>query len=413
VGVKRGVIKKFAELSIALGCLISGVPVIKGKPGSRQIEKLKAAIVAARKSGQLSDTAKRIVVQLGLLSDCNLFGPLAGHPLPADIGFVRAARLARRFLGETMPVTWRIHTSITNDRADEVCAFLSDLGDKVQLVTGNTHLTSLPDPPGPEEGEAAGVALTTLQDATHTLSRADLVYAKREVELWQFPRLLYFSREHYDVSYWMPLIEERVPVLNRGCLFVPAGAIKFIKATLPGLDLESKKAGMFVRPDSGLKFFTGFVLDITPADSWDEIYRAIYQEAHPSDRTMVCLSLARDLEPTEWRFWIVNRKVVASSPYSWGGPVPWSEPPAGAVAVAEAMAANPWQPDLAFVVDVVQTIDDQKFWVNEINAASTSGIYNVPLGDLLPALRDIAIKEATGEVEFSEACRLSPDEWLY
>jgi len=306
-----------------------------------------------------------------------------------------------------MSVNWRIHTAVTKDRADEVCAFLSGLGDKVQLVTGSTHLNSLPYPPG--EDEVTGIALTTIQDATFVLMIVDKEFAK----LWQFPRLLYFSRERYNVSYWMPMIEEKVPVLNRGCLFVPAGAIKFIKATLPGLDLESKKAGLFVRPDSGLKLFTGFVLDITPADSWEEIYRAIYQEAHPADRTMVCLSLARDLEPTEWRFWIVNRQVVASSPYSWEGPVPWSAPPLGAQAVAELMAANPWQPDLAFVVDVVQTKDDQKFWLNEINAASTSGIYNVPLGDLLPALRGIAIKEATGEVEFSEACRLSPDEWLY
>ena len=312
-----------------------------------------------------------------------------------------------------MPVTWRIHTAVTNDRADEVCAFLSGLGDKVQLVTGTKHFTSLPDPPVPEEGEITGLALTTLQDATYVLSAPDPAWTNAPIELWQFPRLLYFSWERYNVSYWMPMIEEKVPVLNRGCLFVPAGAIKFIKATLPGLDLESKKASLFVRPDSGLKIFTGFVLDITPADSWEEIYQAIYQEAHPSDRTMVCLSLAQVLEPVEWRFWIVNRKVVASSPYSWHGSMPWSAPPPGAQAVAEAMAANPWQPDLAFVVDVVQTTDDQKFWLNEINAASTSGIYNVPLGDLLPALRESAIKEATGEVEFSEACRLSPDEWLY
>ncbi|QOX81029.1 ATP-grasp domain-containing protein (plasmid) [Trichlorobacter lovleyi] len=306
-----------------------------------------------------------------------------------------------------MPVTWRIHTAITKDRAGEVCAFLSGLGDKVQLVAGHTDFNSLPYPPG--EDEITGVALTTIQDATFVLMTVDKEFAK----LWQFPRLLYFSRERYKVSYWMPMIEEKVPVLNRGCLFVPAGAIKFIKATLPGLDLESKKAGLFVRPDSGLKLFTGFVLNITPTDSWEEIYRAIYQEAHPSDRTMVCISLARGLEPVEWRFWIVNRKVVASSPYSWDDSMPWSAPPEGAVTVAEAMAANPWQPDLAFVVDVVQTKDDQKFWVNEINAASTSGIYNVPLENLLPALRDIAIQEATGEVEFSEACRLSPDEWLY
>ena len=76
MGVKRGAINKFAELNMALGCLIPGVPDIKGKPGCRQIEKLRGAIVSASKAGRLDNTAKRIVVQLNLLVGGKLSEPV-------------------------------------------------------------------------------------------------------------------------------------------------------------------------------------------------------------------------------------------------------------------------------------------------------------------------------------------------
>lgn len=92
MGVKRGAIKKFAELNMSLGCLIPGVPEIKGKPGCRQIEKLRAAIVSARESGRLDDVAKRIVIQMELLSGGKLSGPV-----PPDMTITKAVKLAAKW----------------------------------------------------------------------------------------------------------------------------------------------------------------------------------------------------------------------------------------------------------------------------------------------------------------------------
>jgi hypothetical protein len=55
------------------------------------------------------------------------------------------------------------------------------------------------------------------------------------------------------------------------------------------------------------------------------------------------------------------------------------------------------QPDIAYVVDIVEAIDGQVF-VNEINAASTSGVYWAPITDLLFALRLVAYDEFAGEL---------------
>lgn len=147
-------------------------------------------------------------------------------------------------------ITWRIHTAVTNDRINEIRSFLAELGDKVHVVSGRWSLESPHDLP--VEGEVAGIAITTLDDAIHVLTSTNKGVSNR----WRFPRLLYFDRHKYDVSYWMPMLGENIPVLNRGCLFVPAGAVKHLKVTLDEMNQAPPKTGLFIRPDSGLKTFT-------------------------------------------------------------------------------------------------------------------------------------------------------------
>src|SRR5690606_31966545 len=117
----------------------------------------------------------------------------------------------------------------------------------------------------------------------------------------------------------------------------------------------------------------------------------------------------RRLEATEWRFWIVGRTVVANASYSWEQEdVPWAPPPLEALQVAQAMAANSWQPDIAYVVDVVREsseditpggpIGSNGYFLNELNAASTSGLYNAPFSPLLTALREAVLGEVAGDL---------------
>ena len=281
-------------------------------------------------------------------------------------------------------LTWRIHDRIIPGRVDEVLTFLESTGDRVQIISGN-HIQCLA-PELVSENEVGGIAVTTLNDARTNLRGS-----------WQFPRLLYFDEMQYNVSNWLPMIDPKIPVLNRQSLFVPAGCIQYMGLSFGGGILPSPEGSIFVRPNSGLKPFTGFVIDCftNRICGWSDVANKILEQVPDlAPDTLVCVAPGQLLKPLEWRFWIANRRVVACTPYGWDEqPIPWQSPPAGSLAVAEAMAANPWQPDTVYVVDVVQTKNNGRFWLNELNAASTSGWYNVPLEQIVPALREAVFTE--------------------
>jgi hypothetical protein len=155
-----------------------------------------------------------------------------------------------------------------------------------------------------------------------------------------------------------------------------------------------EESSVFIRPDSGRKLFTGFVAKVARDGSLSIGHEHQMRLVAPD--AMCLVAQAKRLDPVEWRFWIVDRKVVDSTPYSWDTEPDWAPAPESCLAVARAMAANPWQPDLAYVVDVVEH-GGQSFLL-EINAASTSGVYAAPLEPLLLALRDVAQREHAGEI---------------
>lgn len=281
--------------------------------------------------------------------------------------------------------SWRIHKKIIEGREGEVLSLLDDFGDNVQIISGAAR--PAPSPPFTENG---GLALTTIQDARLLLGQ------------WKASPGLYFHIRKYDVSYWLPRIDADIPVLNRGATFCPLGLIPHVLPPLWSGDTPPSNGKLFVRPDSGLKTFPGIAIDCREQQitSWADFHEALCREfRHIPPETMVCIASGREIHPIEWRFWVVDRKVVASTPYAWEGSPCWNTPPDEALDIAQSVAEQEWQVDVAYVVDVVQALHgDRSFYLNEINAASTSGLYNVPIRPLLTAFREASIKELAGEL---------------
>ena len=295
---------------------------------------------------------------------------------------------------ESIMLTWRIHSGLIENRESEMENLLLSLGDRVQFVRG--HWRDLPPALSPEAGEAGGLALTTLQDACALPEKG-----------WGSPRLLYFDRRKYDVSYWLPRISDGIPVLNRQMLFLPAGQISWIPVPLGASPFPLSNGLLFVRPDSALKPFPGIVLDCDHKKlrNWQDVAHEVARVVPGlAPEKLICIAPGRQLNRLEWRFWIVDRKVVAATPYSWEeGGESWEEPPAEAQRIAQEMATNAWQPDIAYVADVVQlATGDEPFYLNEINAASTSGFYSVPFEPLIAALRAAVQRELTGELSVED-----------
>ncbi|HEY6437772.1 MAG TPA: ATP-grasp domain-containing protein, partial [Ignavibacteriaceae bacterium] len=198
-----------------------------------------------------------------------------------------------------------------------------------------------------------------------------------------------FDENKYNVAYYMPRLDREIPVLNRNGCFLPFGMLDMLPEMIPG-------DRFFVRPNSGLKTFPGQVLDLSNPTT----IKVTQKTYHIPSETLCWCSPEKYVDPTEWRVWINRGEVLAWTPYSWDQEPEWSPLPESVRNIAEAMSKNPWQPDLAYVVDVGVSNGDA--FLMELNAASTSGLYNVPLFDLLKGLRETCILEAQGVVYYEE-----------
>ena len=274
---------------------------------------------------------------------------------------------------------WRLHTAIFGDQLQEAYNYLMSQGDHVQVVTGS----SLTVETVPEIQPQAALAITTLQDA-----RSQSGCFRGHCSPW-----LFYDDVNYSVSSWLPRLDRSISVLNREGIWVPYGMLCNLSKDLLR-SLQSYDRKIFIKPDKGHKSFTGF--SVFTERFHEEIRENIgYLNLDP--HVMCFLARHPQLKEIEWRFWIVNRVVVAYAPYSWEEDIPWTLAPEGIHLLAHKMAKNSWQPDLAYVVDVVETKRGYVF-VNEINAASTSGVYSAPITDLLSALRNVAHLEFAGEL---------------
>lgn len=287
---------------------------------------------------------------------------------------------------------WRIHLRLlSNDEQTlSIQQFAEAHNDSIEFIDGHVLLSK----DIPVTNERAALSLTTLQDAMRSFS-------------FGMPGL-YFDKESYRVSNWMPkLIIEGVPFLNDRGLFLPFGMIAHLiknhDSRLSSLiELVALESGqLFLRPDSGNKPFAGSLITlcsnkpfngslIDPHTAEESLY-ALFGPHKPSANCLCFIASKRPIDLIEWRFWIVNRQVICHSPYSLDEVVAWMKAPDYVQQLAEQVADCQWQIDVAYVVDIA-TINDQAY-VLEINAASTSGLYDAPIQPLFTALRNAALSD--------------------
>lgn len=276
---------------------------------------------------------------------------------------------------------WRLHKAIFADKLDEALEVIQSLGDTFQVVNGTpSQLAEVPF----KSIEEPVLSLTTLQDAQR-LIRKDYPSTP-----W-----LFFNNNNYKVSYWLPRIDENIPVLNKEAIFLPVGLLR--KLTSQQIDrIVPKGQKLFIKPDTGNKVFTGF--SIINDENFMENIKNNLMFSHIEPEELCVLSPHKDLEDIEWRFWIAEGKVIGYTPYAWESDPSFYEPPVSILEMANSMAKNNWQPDYIYVADFCQTKQGEVMLI-EINAASTSGIYNAQLEKLLPAMRNTCIKEYDGTID--------------
>jgi hypothetical protein len=143
---------------------------------------------------------------------------------------------------------------------------------------------------------------------------------------------------------------------------------------------------MFVKPNSGYKLFTGLVL--TPKNIDLEV-----SCMNISDDELVICSEEQNLYETEYRLFVVDRKIVTQASYSWNDETETNYVPLKVSFLAEEIIKNIDMDN--YTIDFCQKWEDRDYVpkVVEINCIHTSGTYNCDLKKLLTSMHDYAIKE--------------------
>lgn len=192
-----------------------------------------------------------------------------------------------------------------------------------------------------------------------------------------FFNLKKLSFEHYS-SYWGEFMLNQDNVMTTYAELIRRK--EFFYKILGG----DQKA-IFVRPVSNDKIFTGrLIYD----DMFDKDIRNMgcsVEQNYPKDM-MVVIAAPINVQK-EWRFAVVNGKIVASTLYNVKG---LHEEKEGcdnpeAVELATKIAAHPWQPDDVYVLDICET-KHGNIRMMEIGSLNSAGWYQMDVGSIIDGL---------------------------
>lgn len=154
---------------------------------------------------------------------------------------------------------------------------------------------------------------------------------------------------------------------------------------------------IFIRPNSGFKTFTGLPIHY---DEFDYEINTLKALTSVTEETLILVSSCKEIS-SEYRFFICNREVVAGSQYKKNEELFISKNYSQeAFQLAQVMAKNIWQPDLAYACDVGIINGQPK--IIELNAFSCSGFYACNIEDIIDSVNQVAIMEYNNEISIGE-----------
>jgi hypothetical protein len=135
--------------------------------------------------------------------------------------------------------------------------------------------------------------------------------------------------------------------------------------------LENPKAGLFIRPDSGMKLFTGYTFDLADLD-----FQFSFLDQKMNDEYLMWVAHKHDYFWDEVRFIICGDRVVDGSRYatdSGNTLIEDKQIQQEQWDLADKIAKLLWKPDEVFTVDVCMTHKGPK--LVEVNSFNCAGWY--------------------------------------
>lgn len=204
----------------------------------------------------------------------------------------------------------------------------------------------------------------------------DIDFVRRIRKTTPFIPGVWCNFENMKCSTYYAYLAEHL--LNKQYIMMPVGDLlrRWIE-----ISVEWDDKSLFIRPDSGAKPFTGFVVNQDEKHRIESLITAIGPE------TLIVVSPEKQID-AEWRFVVCNRKVITGCRYL---PDESTFFPRSSFRLAQAIASCKWQPDVCYTVDIAESCGEM--YLLEINSFSCAGLYMCDLESTIRAASKAAIDE--------------------
>ncbi len=206
---------------------------------------------------------------------------------------------------------------------------------------------------------------------------------------------LYYTKDNFDCHNYYPALSKLL--LNKDYYFLPFGSLKNLEEVI-----FKDREEVFIRPNSGSKTFTGKVVSKKSfGEDLDKFELESFEGIKPN--SLVLISNAKEII-REWRFFVVDEKIIDGCLYIstlLSDTDKNKHEEVYLYAKEKAKEAIKFiKPDSCFTIDICQTssglnkpLDDLSLFVLEINAFSTSGMYDCNCGRIIQKVSEQALFE--------------------
>jgi hypothetical protein len=136
----------------------------------------------------------------------------------------------------------------------------------------------------------------------------------------------------------------------------------------------------FIKP-MDIKTFTGHVIEKEDLEWWEKEY------SHLPDDLKICCSPLQNIE-REWRFWIINDKIITGSQYKKYGCLAINSPIEDKIYREAKNLADDWIPNSTIVMDIAE-LRDGSFKIVEFNSINSSGFYHADISKIILEVKKV------------------------
>lgn len=192
------------------------------------------------------------------------------------------------------------------------------------------------------------------------------------------------NRKRLECTHYYPKLGKFL--LNSDYIMLPYGELKRTKHHLFHVLDRFASGGIFLRPNSPLKSFTGQVVSWTRFE--EDVNRLGFYDVEPEH--LVIASSMKEIS-REWRMIIIDGSVVAGSQYKEDTLTQIREEAPLSVWDFAQKVADEYRLDDAYVIDVGLSLNELK--LIEVNSFSSSGWYLADKPILVNAAAELAVKQ--------------------